>query len=69
MVGGLTASSMDLNTNQFFTINTDVADPNGYLYLTAQSFSIPVSGNFYFVVKLPPYLQVQNNQIAPTGFF
>lgn len=68
-VVGLTANSIDPNTNQFFTISTDVTDLNGYLYLTAQTFTTPVSGNFYFVVKLPPYLQVQNNQIAPTGFF
>jgi hypothetical protein len=66
---GLLANSMDLNTNQFFTMGTDVGDTNGYLSMTAQSFSVPVSGNYYFVVKLPSYLQVQNNQIAPGGFF
>lgn len=69
VAAGLTANSMDLNTNQFFTSSSDVTDADGYLYLTAESFNTPVSGNFYFVVKLPPYLQVQNNQIAPTGFF
>ena len=66
---GLLANSMDLNTNQFFTTGQDVTDINGYLYLTSQSFGIPVSGSYYFVIKLPPYLQVQNNQVAPTSFF
>ena len=32
---GLLANSMDLNTNQFFTIGQDVTDVNGYLYMTA----------------------------------
>ncbi len=66
---GLLANSMDLNTNQFFTLGKDVTDVNGYVYLTAQCFGSPVSGNYYFVSKLPPYLQVQNNQISPFGFF
>lgn len=69
VVAGLTTNSMDLNTNQFYASGTDVADPNGYLFLTSQSFSVPASGNYYFVVKLPVYLQVQNNQVAPTSFF
>lgn len=66
---GLLTTSMDASTNQFFTLGQDVTDVNGYLYFTAQSFSVPVTGSYYFVVKLPPYLQVQNNQLAPTSFF